>query len=370
MWFNPRWPAPMTHFTRNWHKHFQFTVLDIQIEVMAHPCSQDLLGHWSFCSGSSSHSSKRSAKGLTDHLRFFAHRVLFVRKGSDAIDPFLWSGLSADRMTAEGQHAKHTVLSSGSGMSRITMAATAYGWCHPQAWHLCRRGFWVHSCLSSSEMLSQMSTSMKSFELLCFMSLSSICLKVFLFVYQRRSKEEAQKCEVCISIATCRLPVVITNCVPFKANGSFSHHKQIKQEHCGFQICYNKATVLRLYQKLLNVPDFKTKNAWLTANSPAVPFGASSPSASCLSNWASKLLSIQAWCSMVCCTIHSLGQTTFHRHVRTQNSISTTHEFRSPRFGLKGGSTCLLLPRALLYGNSLIKELMSGNAWTAKKEAQ
>lgn len=130
MWFNPRWPAPMTHFTRNWHKHFQFTVLDSQLEVMAHPCSQDSSRHWSFCSGASSHSSKRSAKGLTDHLRFFAHRVLFVRKGSDAIDPFLWSGLSTNRMTAEGQHAKHTVLSSGSGMSHITMTATAYGWCH------------------------------------------------------------------------------------------------------------------------------------------------------------------------------------------------------------------------------------------------
>lgn len=142
---------------------FQFTVLDIQIEVMAHPCSQDLSRHWSFCSGASSHSSKRSAKGLTDHLRFFAHRVLFVRKGSDAIDPFLWSGLSANRMTAEGQHVKRTVPSSGSGMSRITMAATAYGWCHSQAWHLCRRGFWAHSCLSSSEMLSQINTGMKSF---------------------------------------------------------------------------------------------------------------------------------------------------------------------------------------------------------------
>lgn len=157
-------------------------VFDIQIEIMAHPCSQDLPRHWSFCSGASSHSSKRSAKGLTDHLRFFAHRVLFVRKGSDATDPFLWSGLSANRMTAEGQHVKHTVLSSGSGMSRITMAATAYGWCHPQTWHLCRRGFWVHSCLSSSEMLSQVNTSMKSFELLCFVLLSPICLKVFLFL--------------------------------------------------------------------------------------------------------------------------------------------------------------------------------------------
>lgn len=46
--------------------------------------------------------------GLADHLRCLAHRVLFVRKGSDATDPFLWSGLGASRMTAEGQHVKHT----------------------------------------------------------------------------------------------------------------------------------------------------------------------------------------------------------------------------------------------------------------------
>lgn len=65
-------------------------------------------------------------------------------------------------------------------------------------------------------------------------------------MYQRHSKEEAQKCEVCISIATCRLPAVITN---FDNNGSFFHHKQIKQEHPGFQRSYNKAHCVETLSK-------------------------------------------------------------------------------------------------------------------------
>lgn len=61
--------------------------------------------------------------GLIERVRRRPHRVLFVRKGSDATEPFLWSGLSANRVTAAGQHVKRTPPSSGSGMSLITMAA-------------------------------------------------------------------------------------------------------------------------------------------------------------------------------------------------------------------------------------------------------
>lgn len=98
---------------------------------MARPCLQDLLRHWSFCLEASSHSSKQSAKGLTDHLCSLHHRVLFVHKGSDAMDPFLWSCRGGSSMTAEGQHVKHTVPSSGTGMSLITTAADRR-WCQPR----------------------------------------------------------------------------------------------------------------------------------------------------------------------------------------------------------------------------------------------
>lgn len=66
MWFKPRWPESMTHFTRNWHEGFQTERIsirnllcgrfDTQIKVMARPRSQDLLRHWSFCSEASSRS--------------------------------------------------------------------------------------------------------------------------------------------------------------------------------------------------------------------------------------------------------------------------------------------------------------------------
>ena len=103
-------------------------------------CLQDLLGHWSFCSEASSHSSKQSAKGLADHLRCKLHRVLFVHKGSDAMDLFLWSGRCGSSMTAEGQHVKHTLLSWGSGLSLITMAA-AHWWCHSRGSRLLKEAF-------------------------------------------------------------------------------------------------------------------------------------------------------------------------------------------------------------------------------------
>lgn len=51
----------------------------------------------------------------------------------------------------------------------------------------------------------------------------------------------------------------------------------------------------------------KEHNTWLTANSPAMPFGASSSTVPCLSSWARKLLSIQAWCSMAGCTLPGIG---------------------------------------------------------------
>lgn len=81
---------------------------------------------------------------------------------------------------------------------------------------------------------------------------------------------------------------------------------------------------------------------WLTANSSAIPLGASSPAASFVSSWTRKRLSIHA-CSMACYTVHCLGWGTFHRHVRTQRSLPTSHRLGCPRLSV------LLLHRALLH---------------------
>lgn len=128
------WLEAMTHLTRNWHDFQHVGRISSwmlkNLWLRSHGPSTLTWRHCSLCSGASSHGSKRSAlKGLTGRLRCLAHRVLFVCKGSDATDPFLSSGLSANRVTAAGQHVKHTPLSSGSSMSLITMAA-AHGWCH------------------------------------------------------------------------------------------------------------------------------------------------------------------------------------------------------------------------------------------------
>lgn len=93
----------------------------------------------------------------------------------------------------------------------------------------------------------------------------------------------------------------------------------------------------------------------LTANSPAVLFGESSPSASCFSSLASKLLSVQAWFSMVC----RLKQATFHRHVRTQRSPSTGHWFRSLCLGSMACCSELFSIRRLSHQGTDVKERLS-----------
>lgn len=72
-----------------------------------------LIRHWSFCSQASSPTAEQPAQGLEAHVHSITHRVLFVRKGSDATDPLPSSGLGP----SDKQHV-------ATGVVLIAMAAT------------------------------------------------------------------------------------------------------------------------------------------------------------------------------------------------------------------------------------------------------
>lgn len=73
------------------------------------------------------------------------------------------------------------------------------------------------------------------------------------------AKRKHRSGKVCISIATCRLPAVNTDFVLFRANGSFFHHKQLKQERLGFQRCYNKSHCVETLSKTPKRARFQDK---------------------------------------------------------------------------------------------------------------
>lgn len=132
------------------------------------------------------------------------------------------------------------------------------------------------------------------------------------FAHQHQCKEEAQKCRWSLYHNSSVLPpwtgklrvspLIVLTTSPFTVN---RHNRyDMASKDVIMKVYYVEASSAVQHTTALQQEE---QNAWLTANSSAMPFGASSPAASRLSSWARKLLSIQAWCSMTCYTVHCLG---------------------------------------------------------------